>query len=306
MLVARIINYHLLHITAIHSKKMLSFSKVCKILADAVSMTSDRCPNYTIIPNKDIPKNGICDCYKIKRKVQENYQRWNDCNGSSVKLNSKGCCEIDNFTGNALFAVFYDIINMNIYGKFLFKPGDVIYFSNNCVYCAAIMFTKSKPVVSTPSPSACQNEENEKYTHLYSILFDDGKVQKYRSKPNKYQEYYSDNNVGDFRKEAKKKFPIFLSTKISDFDLFPFGYKFLLVLVPIAYGIGPRGNPRNLPVEHFNLDVPFAACLKFAFDNDLSGKITALCGEIGYKPENVPWIERVKSIEDAAEKLIKR
>ena len=57
--------------------------------------------------------------------------------------------------------------------------------------------------------------------------------------------------------------------------------------------------------EPLNLDIPFAACIKFAFDNSRPGKITALCGEVGAKPANTAWKERAKSIEDTSEKLIK-
>ena len=85
--------------------------------------------------------------------------------------------------------------------------------------------------------------------------------------------------------------------------MFPFGNQFLAILVPIAYRSGSRGNPRTMP-EPLNLDIPFAACIKFAFDNSQTRKVTALCGEVGTKPANTIWKERAKSIKDTAEELI--
>ena len=56
--------------------------------------------------------------------------------------------------------------------------------------------------------------------------------------------------------------------------------------------------------EPLNLDVTFAACIKFAFNNSQTGKVAALCGEVGTKPAKTTWKERAKSIEDTAEELI--
>ena len=58
-------------------------------------------------------------------------------------------------------------------------------------------------------------------------LFHEKKGEYYKRNYNKYQPYYTDKIVEDFRKEAMKKFPEFLSTEISGFNLFLFGSSFL-------------------------------------------------------------------------------
>ena len=87
-------------------------------------------------------------------------------------------------------------------------------------------------------------------------------------------------------------------------NLFPFGVKFFSMLVSIAYRIGPRGSPRNLQAP-LDLDIPFAACIKYAFDNSQTGKVTVLYGDFSSKLANSKWKERAESIKDIAEELIK-
>ena len=50
------------------SNKMISYSKVCKILTDAVPITVDFYPLPAIIPSDDIPTEDISDSYGIKQK----------------------------------------------------------------------------------------------------------------------------------------------------------------------------------------------------------------------------------------------
>ena len=54
------------------------------------------------------------------------------------------------------------------------------------------------------------------------------------------------------------------------------------MLVPIAYKSGIKGNLQTIPI-FLDLDIPFAACIKFAFGNSRTGKVTSLCGEVGTK-----------------------
>jgi len=219
---------------------------------------------------------------------------------------SQGCCKIDDFTGRQLLRVLYDIINMeNENGDFLYGPGNVVYFSKNESFCAAIMFTKSKPLITTPPKKLAKKDENMKYKHLYSKLFHDNYAEKFSVIPNKYREYYSENYVKEMREKAFVLFPTFLTNNIGCFELYPYGYKFLTVLVPIAYGIGRRGNPQSLGWE-IDFSVPYAACLKFAFSKKLTGKIAGLCGEVGYKPENVSINDRIKITKEKTRDLIER
>ena len=186
-------------------------------------------------------------------------------------------------------------------GSYAYKPGNVLYFSMNRNACTAIMFTNSTPVVKTSPIILFENDEDIKYKHLYTKLFDDRLVQRFRRTPNKYQDFYMKEYVEELRKEAKGRYSHFLKTKMKDYDdFFPFGDQFFAMLVPIACRMGSRGSPQNLPVRS-NLDIPFAACIKFAFDGSQTGKVTALCGEVGTKSAK----ERAKSIKNTAEELIK-
>ena len=131
--------------------KMISYNKVCEILTEAVPMTTDFCPPFTIIPSDDIPTEGISDSRGIKEKVQENYDKWaNDPRHSiSSELVCRGYWEIDDFTGNELLRILCNIISKKIDdGSYAYEPGNVLYFSRNRNAYAAIMFTKTKPVIT--------------------------------------------------------------------------------------------------------------------------------------------------------------
>ena len=124
---------------------------------------------------------------------------------------------------------------------------------------------------------------------LYTKLFDDGTVDYYQTDN---QDCYKNVDETELRREAEKKFPHFLNTKIKDIsNLFPFGDQFFALLVAIAYKSGSRSSPRTMPVAplNFNVPVPFAACIKFAFDHSQTGKITALCGEVVWQAKNSNW-----------------
>ena len=149
-------------------------------------------------------------------------------------------------------------------------------------------------------PVVTENDVTIQYEHLYSALFSDNHCEFYSRNPGKYPKAYSQRHVEEHRKEAEKIFPLFLKIKVTSCNMFPFGFHFLSLLVFIAYRISSRGSLRDI-AEALNLDIPFAACLKFVFDNSLTGKISALIGEDRVKPGNLLWKKRAKSIENAAE-----
>ena len=70
--------------------------------------------------------------------------------------------------------------------------------------------------------------------------------------------YYTDKIVEDLRKEAMKKFPEFLSTEISGFNLFSFGNSFLAILLHVAYSISRQGDPKHSYLQSLAVDIPFA------------------------------------------------
>ena len=142
-------------------------------MTDAVPMITDFCPPFTIVPSDDIPTEGISDSCGIKKKVQKNYDIWaNDSRQNiSSELVCRGYCEIDNFTGIELLRILCNIISEKIDGgSYAYKPGNVLYFSKNKNACAAFMFTKTKPVITTLPTDLSISNEDIKYKHLYSLL----------------------------------------------------------------------------------------------------------------------------------------
>jgi len=175
-------------------KSMLNYKETCKILTDAVQMTSDHFPSYMIVLSEE----GINDNDNMKTKVETNYREWlKRLNGSKPKLKCKGYCKIDDFTGSQLLRVFHDIISKKIGKNFFYGPGDVLYFSKNDSICAAIMFTYSKLLTTTP-PKEKKLARNDKSVRsnkqLYSKLFNDDYVKKFQKKRNKYRQDYCDEN----------------------------------------------------------------------------------------------------------------
>ena len=264
------------------------------------------------IPLSDVPtyvlqnEKNFSDSFDLYRKVEANFSIWKSHLklSNNFRLDCKGCCEIDNFTGNELLRVYHDIIGKKQAEnsqKHLYKPGDFFYLSKNKKLCAGIMFTKTKLVVSTPESSGKETEERS-YKFLYTKLYTVDPAKKYGD-----DVLYDPTVVEELRKSAQEQFPDFLNKKIKDFELCPYGYSFLSVLVPVAYRISWRGNPQNFPKEHsLDYDIPFAACLKFAFDKNRTGMISGLCGEGGYKEKEVLWEERAETIVENAKQLINR
>ena len=277
--------------------KLLCFHEVCKELVAAIPMSD--VPSYSI-QKEDEFRISFALCNKIKRS----FDKWtNHC--SSKSNNSypvcKGCCEIDDFTGNELLRVLHDIISKKSEKSYEYQPGDYLCLSKNQTICVALMFTYTKLVIKIPD-SAC----GVKYKYLYERLFADYLVEKHKNTNIENQKLNDRNTVEKLRRKAQNKFPSFLNTKISDFELLPYEYAFLSVLVTIAYRISSRGNPQQFPKCSLKHNVPFAACLKFAFDTSQTGIIAGLCGEDGEKKKEVLWKERADIIDRNAKKLIKK
>ena len=280
---------------------MFNFLQTCQVLKNAVSMKD--VPKYEFISEKEISD----DC-RLTQKVKENHKRWLKRIKKPLPLICKGCCEIDNFTGNELLRIFHDLIDKkNKRRDYCFKPGNLLYFSKSRKFCAAVMFTKTKLLVTTPSPKtiAVDNDDEHyqrrKSVFLYTKLFDDRKVEYYKNKQNKYQSYYSDTIVEDFRKEAMEKFSLFLISKVSEFNLFLFGSSFLAMLFHTAYNISRQKNPH---FQSIDFDIPFAACVNFAFCNNMTGKLTDLFGDVRFRKNC--GTSKLKHIKETARELIKR
>ena len=251
---------------------MYNLNDFCELLTAAVLLKN--VPNYKI--KSEI---NFKDELDLLRKVEFRYKQW--ISKKSLKKNTPpltciGCCEIDQFTGNDLLKIFYDFMSSNKYrgaGKFLF-------FSKNQNFCAAMFFTKSKPLFITPFVD--ENDTKQlPFRYLFTKLFDRDETLRRRANiTNQEYVYYQEENVSNLRSEAIKQFPIFLNKRIADYQLFAFGYSFLGLLSLICYMSSPKSKLSRRLSSHFGLKIPFAACVRFAFAQNQIEQLTVLCGEL--------------------------
>ena len=122
---------------------MQNYGKVCELLTAAVPMTD--VPNY-YVKSADVFEDEL----DLKRKVDYLYKHWISRNQplreNPPLLSCLGCCEIDHFTGNDMLKIFHNIISKSEYNT----PGNLLYLSKKQNYCAAMLFTKFKPLCITP------------------------------------------------------------------------------------------------------------------------------------------------------------
>ena len=251
----------------------INFEEVCQILKESVSFVNP--PDYEINPD------FTCDSKALMKKITFHYQKWT----SRVKRNigeqdfrCVGCCEIGNLTGSELMKMFFDIFETK-----QFETGNYVCFLKNSEQCAALLFEPYRPVIITLSPP-----KNSGCNSAYSKLFDDDKVDKDRKKGVKNN--VSEEEVAKVRQQAKVEYPTFWQTKFSVFDLYPFGVAFFGLAADIA-----RHSCTKYSFQRFSADVgkvPFAACVKLAFDANLTGEVTNLFGEVRF----VGWLSEEKLI----------
>ena len=72
------------------------------------------------------------------------------------------------------------------------------------------MFTKTPPVITTQPPDLSKSDEDFRYKHLYTKLFDDRLVPRYQKKRNKHKDFYGKEYVEEYRREAEGRFSYFL------------------------------------------------------------------------------------------------
>ena len=267
----------------------IKYKEVCQILKESISFTNP--PDYEINPD------FTCDSKALMEKITNYYQNWK----SFVKrFNGKedfrcvGCCEIGNLTGSELMKMFFDIFETK-----QFETGNYVCFLKNSEQCAALLFKKNTAaIIAVPPP------KNSGWNHTYSKLFDDETTDKYRKKGRKNisQEY-----IAKVRQQAKVEYPTFWQTKFSEFDLHPFGVVFFGLAADIAKYSGTKYSFQS---SSNNVGkVPFAACVKLAFDANLTGEVTNLFGEVrfvGWLPEEKLISRKVDLICTTAHHLISR
>ena len=162
----------------------------------------------------------------------------------------------------------------------LCKFGNCLYLSVNNLSIAAILFLRSDnyslfPNLVTYTP---QNQKTE-LRFIFSKLFDNDEVEKRCLEKNKeIADNYSSDKINQIRFRAKPEYFKFLKTPRAEFPQTPFKSAFTGVVFDCAFK-GSTKSPMTTKKINTNL-LPFAACVKFAFDQNDSGKISHLFGEV--------------------------
>ena len=265
----------------------LDYNKVCHILKNAVTFTDP--PDYEI--------NSILTSENetLKKKVQSDYDEWKKhVHGNTGEADFRwvGNCEIGNLTGFEIIRMFYHIFVQN-----QFKTGNYIYFTRkNEVFGAMLFIRYNTRICTLPSPSGSEEE------HPYNNLFNGLQRKKNRKMGMKCK---SEDQIEQHQSRAKKELPKFWITKFAEFDLQLFGKHFFGLSLDIAF----YSNTKCFLLDS-NPDlgkIPFAACVKLAFDVDQIEKIAELFGAIGYidprfSSERFKW--KGKKIIETAQDLI--
>jgi len=251
---------------------MLTFQQVCKELKRAEAGGCEI--NYKI-------EQKACSNQNLQEKVIAKYnQYWESKfsdNNTLPNLSVIGCCEIGHLTGNQLFRLFAQIFERDD----IYEFGNCLYFSINGQHRAAVLFLGSDRyplfpnLITTPPPT-----DSKEFRFIFSKLFDDDEVEMRRKHENKeITDRYTEEKIQSLRLKAKQKYFEFLKTRLTDFPLMPFAYSFMGLVFNCAFKESSK-NPFTTDAVSTS-SLPFAACVKFAFDQNDSGKITLLFGEIG-------------------------
>ena len=88
---------------------MSNFHIICTRLKEAI--LKQTMPKYNVDYEKD------CNNEKLKEKVRQHYETWNELTGNNKVYTKIGVCEIGQFTRNELLRVFLDICNNKDYNQ---------------------------------------------------------------------------------------------------------------------------------------------------------------------------------------------
>ena len=279
---------------------MLSFEQVCQELKKA-ELVSFRKIEYNITK-------GIIADRSLKEKVNKKFQDyWKERprkpDGFSSKPNFAGCCEIGRLTGCEIMWLFSRIFKNDD----LCKYGNCLYLFANKLPIAAILFLGSDHYFYFPKlVPKLPLEEKKDFRHMFIKLFDDDTVKQRRLKEiSANAVYYSEEKINGLRCQAKSEYSKFLKTPLAEFSQIQFRNAFLGLMMECAFG----GCPRNrVKTEHINPTLlPFAACLKLAFDQDDYGRVRQLFGEVFKKPEPPRFLQvKAKAMLETATRFISK
>lgn len=262
----------------------IDYEKVCEIFKQAVPFNSS--PAYVVTSEATKSKNDI-----LQMKIEKFHRnkKWKErILNEKEEFKSIGSYEIGNFTGSEILQIFYDIFVK----KDGFQVGNYLCFSSKESDCFAVMLNDINPqVVSLPPP----DDDGLKY--VYTKLFDDDSLAKSKST----SKYRSPENIKGLRQNAKVHFKAFMTTKFSEFALHPFGVTFLGLLAETAiHSTLKYGHTKHI------VEVPFAACVKLAFDANLTGDIAKMFGEISDVSKEEGFSFKALNTKKTAEKIISR
>ena len=279
---------------------MLSFEQVCQELKKA-ELVSFRKIEY------NITKEIIAD-RSLKEKVNKQFQdywerRPKKPDGFSPKPNFAGCCEIGRLTGCEIMWLFSRIFKNDD----LCNYGNCLYLSVNNRSIAAILFLGSDHYFYFPKLVPKRPfEENKDFRHMFTKLFDDDTVKQRSLKENPaITVYYSEEKINDLRCQAKSEYSKFLKTPLQEFSQVQFRNVFLGLMMECAF----KGCPRNIvKTEHINPTLlPFAACVKLAFDQDDYGKVCQLFGEVFEEPKPSQFLQvKAEAMLETAKRFISK
>ena len=278
---------------------MLSFEQVCQELKNA-ELVRKRETTYKIIENP-IPDPLLQR--KVNKKFQDYWKERSKPDDLPSKPFAVGYCEIGRFTG-CEFMWFCSHILKN---DDLCKYGNCLYLSVKNLAIAAILFLGANqyhlyfPKLVTKSQ---HGEESMDFSDMFARLFDDDTLKDRRVK-NPESAIYSQEKINHLRSQAKSEYSKFLKTPLAEFLQIPFLNVFLGVVLDCAF----RGCPKN-PVKTGQVKhtlIPFAACVKLAFDQEESGKIHLLFGEVREPQEKSELLGiKAKAILETAKQFISK
>ena len=172
-----------------------------------------------------------------------------------------GCCEIGKLSGCEVMWLFSRIFKNDD----LCKYGTCLCLSINKLPIAAILFFGSDHYPLFPhfvTPKTSQREEDRS---MYSKLFNDDEVEKRRLGKNQASaSYYTLEKINHLRSKANSEYFKILKTQLAEFPQIPFRDAFMGLMFECVF----KGSAKN-PVKTKEIDptlLPFAACVKFAFD----------------------------------------
>ena len=173
-----------------------------------------------------------------------------------------GYCEIGSLTGCESMWLFSSIFENDD----LCRYGNCLYLSVKNKPVAAILFLGSDdnfhaPKLVTNPP--LKNEED--FSSILTKMFDDDTIERWRLKNPENADDYSEKKINHLRSQAKLEYSKFLKTPLIEFLQSQFKNSFLGLMLDCAFHAGYNKNA-EIPEQINPTLLPFAACVKLAFD----------------------------------------